>query len=516
MYRPTLFSNPADHADRTIPAQAETARTTTPRVFAARCAFRPDGKLVRKEEREGPHRTLFDYEYDADGRLTQVSRDGTIAERYLYNPKGQRTAALYPALGRACEFAYDAHGRLLRAGDVTYAWSPKGALTRREIGGFRTLYRYGDDTRLDALILPNHRRIRYEYGDGLMPVRILCDDQPAVEYLWEDPLRLRACRDLRSGDAWSFAYSGGRIPREAILEGPIARAYGADRLHLAVHADQVGSIRLLTLPDSRVLKRLEYDSFGNILDDSPEELCFPFGFAGGLRDPFSGLTRFGFRDYDPEAGRFTAKDPLGDTGGDHDLYDYCVDDPVSMNDPSGLKGEPADERQYGWFRRNLFGWTTQKGSEELVAAVRKAMGAGKPDAGKDDATEGGQYSRLRPWWTYPKTDPVYLKKHEEFLAAMAKEMGSRQHVNERVIDKTFSDKVSAFMTPNEDERKALEKSLNAWANGMMVHGYTFEKNPIFNAATLLMPEISLAGQARKEFVEQQAPRKGKISPKRTK
>ena len=60
--------------------------------------------------------------------------------------------------------------------------------------------------------------------------------------------------------------------------------------------------------------------------------------AGGLRDPFSELTRFGFRDYAPEAGRFTAKDPLGDTGGDHDLCDYCVDDPVSMNDPSGLKG----------------------------------------------------------------------------------------------------------------------------------------------------------------------------------
>lgn len=93
---------------------------------------------------------------------------------------------------------------------------------------------------------------------------------------------------------------------------------------------------------------------------------------------------------------------------------------------------------------------------------------------------------------------------------MAKEMGARQHVNERVIDKTFSDKVSAFMTPNEDERKALEKSLNAWGNGMMVHGYTFEKNPIFNAATLLMPEISLSGQARKKFVEQQAPRKARF------
>ena len=27
---------------------------------------------------------------------------------------------------------------------------------------------------------------------------------------------------------------------------------------------------------------------------------------------------------------------MGDTGGDHDLYDYCIDDPVTMNDPAGL------------------------------------------------------------------------------------------------------------------------------------------------------------------------------------
>ncbi len=456
MYRPTLFSNPADHADRSIAAQADAARTTTPRVFATRCAFRPDGKLARKEEREGPHRTLFDYEYDADGRLTQVSRDGTIVERYLYNPKGQRMAALYPALGRACEFAYDAHGRLIRAGDVAYAWSPKGSLARREIGGFRTLYHYGNDTRLDALSLPNRRRIRYEYGDGLMPVRVLCDDRPAVEYLWEDPVRLRACRDLRSGDTWSFAYTSGRIPATAILEGTIARAYGADRLRLAVHADQVGSIRLLTLPDGRVLKRLEYDSFGNILDDTPEEICFPFGFAGGLRDPFSGLTRFGFRDYDPEAGGFTAKDPLSDTGGDHDLYDYCVDDPVSMNDPSGLKGEPA---------------------------------------------AGGDYSWFRPWWTYQKTDPVYLKKHEAFLAAMAKEMGVKQPKDE--VESNKPDWFMRNLFPifildhNNPDKKAAIETLKStmgpagreWGLGILEATELTPSHPAVQLLEILRPDF---------------------------
>ena len=53
-------------------------------------------------------------------------------------------------------------------------------------------------------------------------------------------------------------------------------------------------------------------------------------------DPDTGFVRFGWRDYDPAVGRFTAPDPLGDTGGDHDVYEYCVDDPVSCVDPAGL------------------------------------------------------------------------------------------------------------------------------------------------------------------------------------
>ena len=61
-------------------------------------------------------------------------------------------------------------------------------------------------------------------------------------------------------------------------------------------------------------------------------------------DPHTGFIRFGFRDYDPATGRFTARDPMGDTGGDHDLYDYCVDDPVSFVDPQGLAAEKVEEQ----------------------------------------------------------------------------------------------------------------------------------------------------------------------------
>ena len=41
---------------------------------------------------------------------------------------------------------------------------------------------------------------------------------------------------------------------------------------------------------------------------------------GGIYDRDTNLTRFGARDYDPETGRWTAKDPIKKEKGDATLY----------------------------------------------------------------------------------------------------------------------------------------------------------------------------------------------------
>ena len=61
----------------------------------------------------------------------------------------------------------------------------------------------------------------------------------------------------------------------------------------------------------------------------------PFGFAGGLYDPQTKLTRFGARDYDAETGRWTSKDPILFSGGDANLYGYVFRDPVNWVDLAG-------------------------------------------------------------------------------------------------------------------------------------------------------------------------------------
>jgi RHS repeat-associated protein len=61
----------------------------------------------------------------------------------------------------------------------------------------------------------------------------------------------------------------------------------------------------------------------------------PFGFAGGLYDPDTGLVRFGARDYSSETGQWTARDPLLFTGAQYSLYAYVANDPINFLDPLG-------------------------------------------------------------------------------------------------------------------------------------------------------------------------------------
>ena len=89
------------------------------------------------------------------------------------------------------------------------------------------------------------------------------------------------------------------------------------------------------MTDGSITQRIDYDEFGNITQDTNPGWQ-PFGFAGGLYDQDTNLTRFGARDYDAEIGRWTSKDPIGFVGSDDNLYGYTFNDPVNFIDPSGL------------------------------------------------------------------------------------------------------------------------------------------------------------------------------------
>ena len=56
-----------------------------------------------------------------------------------------------------------------------------------------------------------------------------------------------------------------------------------------------------------------------------------------MYDADTKLIRFGARDYDPEVGRWTAKDPIRFGGDDPNLYGYTSNDSINFLDSNGLK-----------------------------------------------------------------------------------------------------------------------------------------------------------------------------------
>lgn len=109
---------------------------------------------------------------------------------------------------------------------------------------------------------------------------------------------------------------------------------GGDKYRLI--RDQLGSVRLVVdTATGAVAQRLDYDAWGRVTQNTNPDFQ-PFGYAGGFYDGDTHLVRFGVRDYDPEVGRWTMKDPIDFDGGDTNLYAYVANDPINLTDSSGL------------------------------------------------------------------------------------------------------------------------------------------------------------------------------------
>jgi RHS repeat-associated protein len=118
-----------------------------------------------------------------------------------------------------------------------------------------------------------------------------------------------------------------------------------------VATDQVGTPLMVCNAEGQAVKILDYDSFGNLTTDSNPIFDLPIGFAGGLADTATGLVRFGDRDYDPAAGRWTARDPIFFSSDQANLYLYVGNSPTNLRDPDGRQPNVTDLLDWFFSRR---------------------------------------------------------------------------------------------------------------------------------------------------------------------
>jgi len=298
------------------------------------------------------------------GRLLTVTRDGTLVEEYRYDPEGTGTRtyemnALRGITGRNLSYSDEDH--LLTAGTTTYEYDADGFMLTKTSGTEITQYEYSTRGELLSVSLPDGRTIEYLYDPLSRRTAKLVNGTVVEKYLWQGLTRLLAVYDGSDSLLMRFEYADGRMP--------VAMSKNASTYYLTF--DQVGSFKAVADSAGNVVKSIEYDSFGNIINDSNPNFEIPFAFAGGLHDRDTGLIRFGFRDYDPDIGRWTAKDPILFAGGDTDLYGYCLNDPVNLVDSLGLSFESSDIISAG-----IAAMTTSMKVGGLIAAgTAQAIGA---------------------------------------------------------------------------------------------------------------------------------------------
>ena len=140
--------------------------------------------------------------------------------------------------------------------------------------------------------------------------------------------------------------------------------------------DQIGTPIALVDSQTGEVSTFTYDAWGNPLDGASSALI-PFGFAGGLVDPDTGLLHFGARDYDPSIGRWTAPDPLRYAGGDINLYRYASGDPVDFHrdrlEPAPVPPTVVELRVA--MGRCMQEWAAESGEELVRLAAARAVEA---------------------------------------------------------------------------------------------------------------------------------------------
>lgn len=279
--------------------------------------------ILQKQETVNNTTKTYDYTYDDNARLIEVKKDGNIVETYSYDNNENRTSATVNGVTTSGYYTLDDQVEVY--GDNTYTYDEDGYLSSKVTPNGTTTYSYSTLGELKEVKTPS-KTITYKHNANNQRVAKLVNGVVVEKYLWADLTTLLAIYDGNDNLVQRFEYANSRMP--------ISMTQGSNKYYL--HYDQVGSLRAVSDSNHDIIKEIIYDSFGNILEDSNPDFKVPFGFAGGLYDSDTGLTRFGYRDYDSYTGKWTAKDPIDFSGGDTNLYGYVLGDPINGIDPEGL------------------------------------------------------------------------------------------------------------------------------------------------------------------------------------
>ncbi|MEK6627409.1 MAG: RHS repeat-associated core domain-containing protein, partial [Bdellovibrionota bacterium] len=280
---------------------------------------------------------LKQYKYDKQGRLIAAYKNTKLVRAYKFDQNGNRIEANYH--GKNIQAKFDAQDRLISYGKNSYQYNNNGDLIakfknekddddddHKHKNKHATRYNFDVFGNLKSVLLPNNKKIEYIIDGQNRRIGKKINGKLVQGFIYQSQTQVAAELDGSGKLVKRFIYGEKiNVPDYMIYQNKEYR----------IISDQVGTPRLVVEASSgKIVEKIEMDEFGHDVRIEGKNLI-PFGFAGGIYDQDTGLVRFGARDYDPEIGRWTSKDPIGFAGGDTNLYAYCGGDSVNCIDPEG-------------------------------------------------------------------------------------------------------------------------------------------------------------------------------------
>ena len=323
-----------------------------------------DGRVVSK----------YEYEYDNNGNITSIKKDGKEAHRYKYDKKNQLTEEYDYVNNYYINYSLDGNGNIHSVntqaldsdkhptgsvhGNVYYyedkQWCDKltrvnniGYITYDEIGnplnyrdGMSFTWRNG--RWLSTTTLNDDTKVTYRYNANGMRTQKKVGSK-VTDYYYDSNNNLIA---QKTDNATLFFYYDTE-------NSPVALSYNGKMFYYVKNLQ--GDIVKILDEDGNEKADYVYNAWGDIISQSDDELASinPLRYRGYVYDEDTTLYYLQTRYYDPTTGRFINADDtayIGATGTvlSANIFTYCENNAIMFTDYNGqlLKEEKEAGRKF--------------------------------------------------------------------------------------------------------------------------------------------------------------------------
>jgi RHS repeat-associated protein len=273
--------------------------------------------------------TTSNYTYDPLYELTQVAQGGSMTESYRYDALGNRLSSL-----GVPSYQYNSSNQLTANSIGNYTYDANGNTLSKSDSSGATQYSWDFENRLTQAVVPGVGTTTFRYDPWGRRVQ-KSGPLGTTNYLYD------AFRVIQEADGSGNVAAG--YTQGPAIDEPFAESRTGTVSYY--HADGLGSITSLTNSSGAIAATYTYDGFGK-LAASTGSRPNPFQFTARESDSETGLDYYRARYFDPNVGRFVSEDPSGTSGG-LNLYEYVLNNPINLYDPTGLRGTKPKKPECG-------------------------------------------------------------------------------------------------------------------------------------------------------------------------